>query len=251
MDPRAMEPYGRALQAFFAGHTSAELIVHRDDGYRSRLPMAHFFRTASQFSAIELAALERCKGRVLDVGAGSGVHSLVLQEKGIRITALDINSHAAEIMRQRRLRDVHCSDILEFKGGPFDTLLMMGHGIGIVETVEGLGRFLTYVRTLLAERGQVLLDSLDVRATDDPQHRAYHEANRQAGRYFGETRLQFEFDGTKGPVCSWLHIDPSTLTERAEAGGWRCDIILRENTGNYLARLTHRSRTERAAARST
>ena len=94
----------------------------------------------------------------MDVGAGTGLHSRVLQQKGLPITAIDINPHAVSIMRQQDLMDVHCTDIFEFQGGRFDTLLMMGHGIGVVETIAGLDRFLAYAHDLLSEDGQVTLD---------------------------------------------------------------------------------------------
>ena len=140
-----------------------------------------------------------------------------------------------------RLKKFLTAYIFEFQGGPFDTILMMGHGIGMVETIDGLDRFLAHTRGILSEDGQVLLDSLDVRPTDDPGNLAYHEANRQEGRYIGEIRLQFEFQSNKGPYCGWLHIDPETLKEHAGKAGWKCEVIMKDN-GNYLARLSKKGR---------
>ena len=116
--------------------------------------------------------------------------------------------------------------------------LLMGHGIGMVETINGLDRFLVHVRGLVPAEGQILLDSQDVRLADDASHLAYHEANRRAGRYFGEIRLQLGFRGKKGSHCGWLHVDAETLHERAAATAWRAEVILHEETGHYLARLT-------------
>jgi hypothetical protein len=81
------------------------------------------------------------------------------------------------------------------------------------------------------------LDSLDVRVTDDPLNLAYHRANQQAGRYIGQIRMQFEFKDHKGPYCGWLHIDSTTLKERAANAGWKCEVIMAEKNGNYLAQL--------------
>ena len=237
MNPKAMEPFGMALLAYFEGDTTAELIIRRDDGQETPLAVGLFFREPSEFTPIDNAAIDRCKGHVLDVGAGAGIHSLVLQRKGLPVTAIDINPQAVSIMRQQSLMDVHCADIFEFQGGRFDTLLMMGHGIGVVETIAGLDRFLAYAHGLLCEDGQVLLDSLDVRITENPSDLAYHEANRQAGRYIGEIRMQFEFHNEKGPYCGWLHVDAETLKDHAELAGWRCEVVYREESGTYLARL--------------
>jgi hypothetical protein len=83
-----------------------------------------------------------------------------------------------------------------------------------------------------------LFDSLDVRCTDNPTHLAYQEANRRAGRYFGEFRMQFEYQGKTGPLFGWLHVDPKTLADHAGRTGWACEVAFREDGGNYLARLT-------------
>jgi SAM-dependent methyltransferase len=238
MDPKAMDPHGMAMLAFFKGDTSAELSVRRDDGLEESIPVSHSFRDPSEFTPIENAALDHCRGHVLDVGAGAGLHSLVLQEKGLLVTSIDISPHAVEIMKRRGVKDAHCADIFDFQGGPYNTILLLGRGIGMVETIVGLDRFLTYVQSLVSDDGLVLLDSLDVRVPANPIHLAYHEANRKAGRYIGEYRLQFHFQGKKGPHCGWLRVDPDTLNERAEDASWQCDVILQEESGDYLARLT-------------
>jgi SAM-dependent methyltransferase len=237
MGPKAMEPYGAAL-AYFAGNTGAVLIVHREDGQTTQLPVSYFFRPPSAFTPIEEAAIARCGGHVLDVGAGTGLHSLVLQQRGFRVTAIDVSPQAVEVMARRGVEDVHCADLFEYQGGPFDTVLMMGHGIGMVETLAGLDRFLARARGLLSEKGQVLLDSLDVRGTTDPKNLAYQDANRRAGRYIGEVRLHFEYQGQKGPPCGWLHVDRETLQEHAAKAGWECEVIRAAASGDYLARLT-------------
>jgi SAM-dependent methyltransferase len=238
MNPIVMKPHGASLRSYFDGDRSAELIIRRDDGQEARLPVSHFFREPAVFTPIEKAALALCTGRVLDVGAGTGLHSLVLQQHGLRVTAIDISSQAVEIMAHRGVEDVVCADLFEHKGGPFDTLFLMGHGIGMVETIAGLDRFLVYAHGLLTENGQLLLDSLDVRVTDDPGNLAYHDANRRSGRYIGETRVQFEYQDEKSPYCGWLHVDPGTLKEHASKTGWKCEVIMTEGSGEYLARLT-------------
>ena len=155
MNPEAMEPYGLALLAYFEGDAEAQLMVRRDDGTEAPLPVSHFFRSPDQFFPIEVAALERCRGHVLDIGAGTGLHSLVLQSRGLPVTAIDICPQALEIMTQLGVEDVRCADILEFDGGPYDSLLMLGHGIGIVEELAGLDRFLAHALSLIGKDGHL------------------------------------------------------------------------------------------------
>ena len=237
MDPNAMGPHGRALQDRFNGKEGVTIIAHREDGLRSDLPVGPFFRQPADFSSLEQAAMALCRGRVLDVGAGAGCHSLYLQEQGHDVLAVDIAPAAVEIMRKRGVSQVRCSDIFALDEGPFDTLLLMMHGIGLVETLSGLDRFLDHARKLVAHDGQIVLDSLDVGVTSDPVHIAYQEANRRAGRYAGEIRMRFEYLGRTGAQFGWLHVDSETLAEHAKQANWGCRVVRREASGDYLAQL--------------
>lgn len=240
MPAESMAPHGKALLAFFEGDHAADLIIRRDDGLESTLPVRHFFRPIAEFSRLELAALDHCSGTILDVGAGAGLHSLVLQERGFAVSAIDIDDNAVKIMKYRGVLNASCTDIFEYHGQAVETVLLMGHGIGMVETLTGLDRFLPFIRSLVTPGGQILLDSLDVRSTSDPRHLAYQANNRLAGRYIGETRLQFEYRGVDGPWCGWLHIDSETLAEYADRAGWNCSIVEQLEHGEYLARLSLR-----------
>jgi SAM-dependent methyltransferase len=233
-----MRPYALAMQAYHQGDHAAELLIRRDDGYEDRVPIAFFFREPDAFGHVENFALDRCTGHVLDVGAGSGLHSVVLQERGVQVTALDVASEAVGIMRERGVADAVTGDVMTHTGGPYDTLIMLGHGIGVVEDLEGLDAFLAHVRSIVAPQGRVLVHSVDVRDTEDPVHLTYHARNREAGRYEGETRLQFGFGDDVGPSCGWLHVDPETLAARATAAGWNTQIVVQPGGGEYLAELS-------------
>ena len=233
-----MEQFGKALRAFSRGEQGAVLNIRRDDGLVSPLPVGHFFRDQRQFTRLETTALALCRGTILDVGAGAGEHALLLRGQGRAVTPIDISPQAVAIMKRRGLRDARCVDVFDFRGGTFDTILLLGHSIGMVGTLEGLERFIAHARDLVAPDGQILLDSLDVRATDAPENLAYHEANRRAGRYIGEIRMCFEFRDESGPLFGWLQVDAETLALRAEGAGWKCEVVHAEGGGEYLARLT-------------
>jgi hypothetical protein len=115
---------------------------------------------------------------------------------------------------------------------------MLGHGIGMVEDLQGLSRFLRHAGELTAAGGRILVHSLDVRRTDDRAHLAFHDTLRRAGRYIGETRIRFEYQGARGPYCGWLHVDGETLGDCAARAGWECAIISDQEAGDYLACLT-------------
>jgi 2-polyprenyl-3-methyl-5-hydroxy-6-metoxy-1,4-benzoquinol methylase len=237
MDTEKMNTYGRALLDFHNGDASVRIAIHRDDGVATPVPIAIFFRSEEQFSPLENTALDLCRGSVLDIGAGTGCHTLALRKRGLRVLPIDISPQSVEVMSARGIADARRIDVFELRGERFDTLLMLMHGIGMVETLPGLDRFLARARGLLAPGGRLVFDSLDVRRTADPRHLAYQEANRKAGRYFGEIRMQFEYKGEKGPLFGWLHVDAETLAERAGNAGWKCRVTHQQEDGNYLAQL--------------
>jgi hypothetical protein len=111
------------------------------------------------------------------------------------------------------------------------------YGIGMVETLSGFDRFLSHAKKPAAPGGQLILDSFDVRRTYDPRHLAYQEANRKAGRYFGDIRMRFEYQDLQGPLVGWLHVDAETLADHAGQAGWECRILHPQEDGNYLAQL--------------
>ena len=154
-------PHGAALRAFLAGREDAEVVVRGEDGEEERTPARVFFRGPKEFSSLEEVALDLCRGRVLDVGAGAGCHSLVLQERGLAVVAIDVAPEAVEVMRSRGVRDVRCGDVFAWAGGRFDTLLILMNGIGLVGSLDGLDRFLRDTSRLLNAGGQILLDSYD------------------------------------------------------------------------------------------
>jgi SAM-dependent methyltransferase len=238
MKNKTMSPYSMALNDYFSGKKDAIIKVLRDDGFIADMPASHFFRDEEEFSTIEKIAVELCQGRVLDVGAGSGTHSLYLQKKGLDVWTMEIDPALVDIAKQRGIMNTICSDIFNYKGDDYGTILLMGHGIGITGTIEGFRKFLKQAYDMTHRKGIVLFDSLDVRVTEDPGNLSYHEYNKKNNRYIGEIRMQFEYNGLKGEMFSWLHLIPETLFMESGAAGWICEIVHREPSGDYLARLS-------------
>jgi SAM-dependent methyltransferase len=230
-------PYRQALDDFYRGDTPAKIIIHREDGLKEDHPISTYFLNASNFSSLDKTAIDLCRGRILDVGAGAGRHSLALQALGFKVCAIDIAPEAVDIMKRRGIEDARRADIFDFKDEPFDTLLLLMHGVGIAKNLSGLDRLLNHVRGLVKPEGQVLLDSFDLHKTKNPVNQAYQNFISRTGRYCGEIRFQFEYKGEKGPVIEWLQIDPHTLTRHASKARFFCTIVYEEKKGEYLAQL--------------
>ena len=82
------------------------------------------------------------------------------------------------------------------------------------------------------------MDSLDVRVTSELDHLAYHERNRNLGRYFGVVGLQLEFNGHYGQPFKLLHIDPDTFNKIAKDLCWKFTILHKVENGDYLAKIS-------------
>ena len=102
------------------------------------------------------------KGRVLDVGAGSGTHSLYLQDNGFDITSIDISELSCLLMKEQGLKNVICKDIWTFETERYDTIIFMMNGIGLVKNLD-ICRFLEYIKNFLSPTGQIILDSSDIK----------------------------------------------------------------------------------------
>ena len=238
MDLDAWKPHAAAMEAYFRGKHDAVLVVY-DDFERDDVPVSYFFRGPAQFPPLEQLALELCRGRVLDVGAGSGCHSLALQERGFDVTAIEILPPLVRILKERGIREVRQATWMDVEAEPFDTVFMMMNGLGLTETLAGLRRFFTDARRLVRRGGQVLADSTDVRARLDVEAGRTGALERADGRYVGELHFQIEYQGRKGDPFPQLYVDANTLIRYAREGDWGCDIVREpDEYGHYLARLT-------------
>lgn len=237
------EAHERALRDYLEGDESAVIIVHNSAGEREELPVGIFFRGPQNFFPFERAALRLCRGRVLDVGAGTGVHSLYLQKRGFEVVAIDVSPTAVEVMRRRGLHDARLADIGEFEAEPFDTILMMMNGVGILGTLEGLDDYLRNVHRLVAPGGQIILDSGPARIVGSADEPAVEVEARELD-YPGETWITLEYRGERGPPFRELYVDSETLDTRAQSAGWQSRVVYRDELGGFVARLTGRPRPE-------
>ncbi len=232
---------GRALLDYDAGYRGVDLLVIQEDGEGWPLDAGDFFRRNDQLPAAEASALELCRGRVLDLGAGAGCHALALQERGLEVGALDVSPGAVAVMRRRGVRRSWVADVFApALGGTWDTLLLLMNGIGLVGDLAGLDRFLDRAGELLAGGGQVLFDSCDLRRIGNASEQRRIADRRRRGRYFGETRQRISYSGHGSAVLAWLYVDSETLRRHAGRRGWESQVIFEDAAGSYAVRLVRR-----------
>ncbi len=235
---RALAPLGLALKDYLAGSGDAALVVHPEGCESEGLSVAHFFRSLQQLSELEMEALARCRGRVLDVGACAGAHALILQGRGHAVTAIDVLPEAVEVMRRRGVSDARLAswadpDILS--GPSFETVLVLMNGAGVAGTVRGLDELLRQALALLVPAGRLLIDSTDLRPAGPEAAWASDD-----GRYPGELHYQLEYRGQRGDPFPHLFVDQDTFRELAHGAGLDFHVAHESPDGAYLAELNPR-----------
>lgn len=240
------DPLGQCLLDYYGGNAEAAIVAHCIEANDYEMSGELMFRGFEEFSVCEQAALRACRGRVLDVGAGAGSHALWLQAQGLDVTALDTSAGAVDVMQARGVQRVLCADIFDFStDAPFDTLLLMMNGIGLAGTLAGLDRLLDHARTLLADGGQVLFDTSDMKFMYElPMTVKWMDGKPLMERifdlprnhYYGEFSYQMSYRKKKGKPFRWVYVDIDTMREYAQRHGFAFEVI-QEDSNAYSARL--------------
>lgn len=222
---------GHAMSDYYHQTAPKKLWVNNKYWSREEMPVEIYFRNESQMSQLELLALKMCSGKILDIGAGAGSHTLWLQHKKQTVTALEISPLACNIMQLRGVQNIIQQDVFAFEGKTYYTLLLLMNGIGLAGNLTGLQRFLQHAKTLLQPGGQLLFDSSDVSYL-------YDGSVGLSSNYFGEIDYQYQYKQLKTDWFTWLYIDQATLQQIAFAEGWKTEFLLVDEFAQYLVRLT-------------
>ena len=232
-----MAPHCAAMHDYWAGVQQEPLRIIRSDGYEDVIPVDRFFD--DELGDGDRQALDRCLGRVLDVGAGAGRHSLYLQAVGHEVYAIDVCSElVSEVLPRRGVRSVEQADIYSYSPKrSYDTILLLGHGLGLAGSLAGLEVLLDRCAQLVRWGGIVIADSLEVSVTEAQVHLTYQENLLRAGRYRGEMSFHLEYGELVGEEFDWLHVDIGTLATVADC--WDVELIWEDEAGNYVAKISN------------
>ncbi len=227
---RMEDVLGQAVYDYHKGLRESKLWIYNKYGPREEMPKDVYFREEGNMPDLEWLAIERCNGKVLDIGAGAGSHALILQQRGIDVTALDISPLLVSVMDSRTVEKVVHANIFEYNTGGFDTLLLLMNGIGLAGSIEKLKTLLLHFKTLLKPNGQILFDSSDV---------AYlYKDHPPSGHYYGEIAYQYAYKKVRSEWFNWLYVDEHTMASLASECGFDMEVLLEDEFGQYLARLT-------------
>lgn len=228
------DPLGTMLSDFHNGDSEAFLNVWSSTLEMSSMQGTTMLRGFEQMNEIEKCALAACKGRILDVGAGAGCHSLVLQSRGQDVDAIDISPGCVEIMQKRGVEKSYHRNIMDLSNSRYDTVLMLMNGIGISGSLHGLNLFIQHLDTLLTSGGQLLADSSDLTGDFLQKGEDVYDEN---GGYCGETDFVMIYKGLRSDPFSWLYVDFELLHTICSFHGFSCDKLIETQEKHFLARI--------------
>ena len=230
------DPIGQAILDFEKKNQPKNIFVYSDICDDDILPVSYLFRTFEDMPDIEKTALSLSSGRVLDVGAGTGCHSVELQKKGCEVFAIDVSPGAVDYMKRQGL-NATVDTIFTIQNNNFDTILLLMNGIGLAGTVDKLTEFLIQLKSKLKLEGKILCESTDLTylyAEDDGS--VWIDLN---AKYRGEVKFKMKFGEAESNWFDWLYIEFDLLKHHAELAGLNCTLVYAGENQNYLACLEY------------
>lgn len=231
------DPMGNAIYDYATnGKELHKLVVKSSLFDDDEMPVNNLFRSEADMPRLERLALNLCKGRVLDVGAGAGCHTLALEQRGREVTSIDISRLSTLVRTMRGAADARCADLFtDDFGSNFDTIILLMNGLGLAGELKNLPALLCRCRDLLADDGKILADSSDLRYVFEDED-GFFEWSSEEG-YYGEVDFQMVYGKCKGRRFDWLYVDFDTLAKTAALCGLKATKIADGEHFDYLVEL--------------
>ena len=233
------DAFGRVLLDFLSGR-AGDSFLDRDDGHTGpSMGPEWFFAELEEWPEAERIVFDFVRGRVLDVGAGAGRHSLEAQRRGLEVVAIDVSPGAVEVCRRRGVEDVRLLPLAEAdeRLGVFDTVLMMCGNFGLVGDAEAAAAGLRRLHAMTTAGGRIVLDSVDPYVDSDAADIAYQARNRAQGRMPGVVTIRIRYGKRATPWFDLLLVSPAELEQLVEGVGWRLVQVFEGEPPDYYAVL--------------
>ena len=236
-----MAPFAAAIrEAMSSGNPTT--FHHVSDLGNAPVPIGTDKYLSLPDSPIDALALARCRGRVLDIGAGCGRHTLELQRLDIDVVALERSAAFIDILNEREVLNSVQADIYDYSGEDFDTLLLLDNTIGLAESPEGLVTLLKHLHTLARHGAELLIEGMGA------YERAFYPelpfADERIEDFIAENEPYFpistshlEYENQIGESFSWIYPGESLLAACAQRAGWSFECLTETGPIDFLASL--------------
>lgn len=232
------DPMGAAIYDFHKNGNADVLRVFSSQFEEDEIPVADLFREYDDMPELERIALDEASGEILDVGAGSGCHSVALMKMGKSAVAIDISPLSVEVMKERGVDALQVNLYDESFDRKFDTVLMLMNGTGIIGNLDNMPVFFERMKQLLKPGGSILIDSSDLRYLFEEDDGSL--MIDLADDYYGQLDYQMQYKDVSGEPFDWLYVDFDTLAFYADESGFDAELLAEGEHYDYLAKLTPR-----------
>lgn len=229
-NPQNFDVLGISMEDYYQNGSSDEIAITLNGMPDDPMPVDVFFREPADFGELEILAMDQCRGRILDLGAGAGCHSLYLQGLGFDVVALEHSEKACGIMRQRGVRNVVQEDFYDWEPKTrFDTILLMMNGFGMCERSHKAVDFLERLGGLLEPGGQIIGDSTDISYMEETWE-------KKAESYVGDVRFELMWREYTQRF-DWVYFDEGFLLKAGSSAGLKTNVLSRGASQNFLVQL--------------
>jgi len=215
--------FGDALLAYL--HKDKTKFYFEDkQGNKYEQSVSGYFDKNKPFTKLERKMISLSRGKILDVGCGTGGFIPHLSKKG-DVLGIDISPSMIKICKERGFKNVKVADIFKFKPkNKYDTILLLDENIGLVETVNKAKKLLKKLSKLLAPNGKILANAQEAGKKDYDVWEARALWKKQHGPWF-----------------KWIKFNSRYLTKICNEQGLRAQIIERDGV-RYIVKITHRQK---------
>lgn len=216
------DAFGQALRDYSAGRLGPTLILERDDGSSGpAVQPAEFFAPPAEWPEWEQHALAVVSGPVLDLGAGAGRHSLLLQQTGHEVTAVDHSPGAVDVCRARGVLDVRLADLTDPpEDRRWGAILLMCGNLGLAGDWQATRSLLVRLSRGCRSDAIVVTDTVDPTVENDASDLAYFGRNLLMGREIGLVRLRLRYGPLVTPWWNLLLVPRADIDRLVDGTGW-------------------------------
>lgn len=167
------------------------------------------------WAKIEKEILRKIKGKVLDLGAGTGRHSIYLQNKGCEVHSIELSPKALEVMRRVGIKNIYLLDWMKidkkFKDKKFDFVLMMFNNFGMLGNEKNIKKILKKVEKVTERNGKFVISNVDPTKFDSPDVCKFP--------------AQMKYRGKLGKEFQMILVSPKYLERILKDSNWKIKKI--------------------------
>jgi len=229
--------FGKILKGYLNGDTPF-YNIRRGDGNYCCIDTSNYFTNYQDWSNCEKEIISNyAQGRVLDVGAGAGRHSLFLKNRGLEVHSVDNSSFAVNLMKIRGLNNVHLMDLrkMDFPDAYFNSVLMISNDLGFAGSIKDTRKFLKNLFRIVKPDGKIIVTVRDPNRyiSKSQESFVYNNHERRLAKIVDKIRLRLEYKNELGDWFYSILASPEELKNLIKGTGWVISRTIENNDCNF------------------